>query len=892
MPYTSQPLTFIARYAAVIALTTISMSGTAYFLLKGATGQPIQVWQNHSGVEQCRLSENGAFSGNCTSGLGGGTGITLGSGDARYVKKQGDTMTGSLKDTKNVIVQGTMTGNHLYVGTISGAGLSSCNGASQSIQWNSSTLRFECTTIAGGAVFANLFGTGANMQVAYWTGQRTLSGAKLWVWNQVTQQMALGTATPKAKLTVVGSGSFTKGLSGNTLAIQSGGYVLGRLGIGTNSPDTSLEIVGTASGRVVHVQDSITNSGSLSNLGTAIFQGVLRAIGSVNETAQNIDRLDIGVQTGSPRIVFEDSGNVWEVDNNAGTFRWYTPGVSEMELTSTTLTLPSNNLAVGGTGISYVSGSFGVGTTAPETSLEVIGTASGRILHAQDGLSSSGTFTVKGTSMFQNTLSVRGAMTGYSLVVDGTTTFGGHAYNWSTTQGTVGQVLRNDGSDNLSWVAQSGGGGGGGNLSGSGAVNQVATYTGVNTLSGANAMLYNFITRQLSLGSIPGKFKARFNVTGSSAITGSMSGNTILVQSGGYVRGRLAIGKTTALTNLDVLGTVSGSMLYNAGPTIFINGHTFTYPSAQGTNGQTLANNGSDTFTWISPQPLDATLTALAAYNTNGILTQTAADTFAGRTVTGTSNRITVTNGDGVAGNPTLDISSSYVGQTTITTLGGITTSNRTGVAANIIGIGSGKILHAEDTVSSSGALAIKISANFEWMPNCLIMVTGSQGGVTCGTSAVNGGVLYSTSSAVAITPAGSSGQVLRSTGAGAPTFGGLKTVKSLMWVTSGGASVGSGVITGTLKTQYPLTLRNIDLFSRMAPQGQALIADIKVNNVSVFSTKPQIAAGALTGGNAAVFSSVNVASGATIFAAFTQVGTTGQGTGITIQLTGTAYTP
>jgi hypothetical protein len=55
-------------------------------------------------------------------------------------------------------------------------------------------------------------------------------------------------------------------------------------------------------------------------------------------------------------------------------------------------------------------------------------------------------------------------------------------------------------------------------------------------------------------------------------------------------------------------------------------------------------------------QTTDATLTSLASYNTNGLLVQTAADTFTGRTITGVANRTTITNGDGVAGNPTVDI--------------------------------------------------------------------------------------------------------------------------------------------------------------------------------------------------------------------------------------------
>ena len=60
-------------------------------------------------------------------------------------------------------------------------------------------------------------------------------------------------------------------------------------------------------------------------------------------------------------------------------------------------------------------------------------------------------------------------------------------------------------------------------------------------------------------------------------------------------------------------------------------------------------------------QPLDATLTALAAYNTDGILVQTAPDTFAGREIVAGSLKVTVTNGDGVLGNPSIDLDDAQI---------------------------------------------------------------------------------------------------------------------------------------------------------------------------------------------------------------------------------------
>lgn len=59
-----------------------------------------------------------------------------------------------------------------------------------------------------------------------------------------------------------------------------------------------------------------------------------------------------------------------------------------------------------------------------------------------------------------------------------------------------------------------------------------------------------------------------------------------------------------------------------------------------------------------SPAAFDPTVIALAAYDTDGLLTQTATDTFTGRTITGTANLISVSDGDGVAGNPTLTVGS------------------------------------------------------------------------------------------------------------------------------------------------------------------------------------------------------------------------------------------
>jgi hypothetical protein len=104
----------------------------------------------------------------------------------------------------------------------------------------------------------------------------------------------------------------------------------------------------------------------------------------------------------------------------------------------------------------------------------------------------------------------------------------------------------------------------------------------------------------------------------------------------------------------------------------------------------------SGTSTNVSVMKLFGDRTVQLTGYTAGIVKSSSAGLLAVTTITGTSNRITVTNGDGASGAPTIDISSSYVGQNTITTLGTITTGTWNGTALATAYIAANAVTNAK----------------------------------------------------------------------------------------------------------------------------------------------------------------------------------------------------
>ncbi|RYD88396.1 MAG: hypothetical protein EOP50_19170, partial [Sphingobacteriales bacterium] len=181
----------------------------------------------------------------------------------------------------------------------------------------------------------------------------------------------------------------------------------------------------------------------------------------------------------------------------------------------------------------------------------------------------------------------------------------------------------------------------------------------------------------------------------------------------------VGIGSVSPGSALDVKGTLrlSGATSGYVGlaPAAVAGSTTYTLPSADGAPGFVLRTDGAGILSWIS--------------NTAGSVTSVTAGTgLTGGTITGTG---------------TIGLDTELAGLNGLSTTGLV---KRTGAGTYSAGAVS-------LTADVSGVLPL------------------ANGGTNANLTAVNGGVAYSSATAMALSAAGSAGQILRSAGAGAPVW-------------------------------------------------------------------------------------------------------------------------
>lgn len=145
-------------------------------------------------------------------------------------------------------------------------------------------------------------------------------------------------------------------------------------------------------------------------------------------------------------------------------------------------------------------------------------------------------------------------------------------------------------------------------------------------------------------------------------------GLPVAVSSHALLVGRIIVQKNASIaTEIDQVSSVAltGTPATNHNDLLNIQGgaagdyqHLTTAQVAamETTTGAQAKADAAQAAAIAASQPVDSDLTAVAGLSTTGLIARTGSGTATTRTVTGTSNQVSVSNGDGVAGNPTLSL--------------------------------------------------------------------------------------------------------------------------------------------------------------------------------------------------------------------------------------------
>lgn len=215
-------------------------------------------------------------------------------------------------------------------------------------------------------------------------------------------------------------------------------------------------------------------------------------------------------------------------------------------------------------------------------------------------------------------------------------------------------------------------------------------------------------------------FTTTSDLTTGSYIFADLTTNGFVKTTGGT--GTLSIDTNTYITGNETItlsGDVSGSGTTSIVVTVIDDSH----------------NHTNATITLASTDLTDtADLIYDSDFSSTGLMTRTAANTYTTRTITGTSDEITVSNGSGVSANPTVSIASTYAGQTSITTVGTIATGTWNGDTIETDHGGTGHTTYANGELLIGSSLGSTLYKNTLDGTTNQIIITNGIGSITLST--------------------------------------------------------------------------------------------------------------------------------------------------------------
>ncbi|NDE02060.1 MAG: hypothetical protein EBZ91_10015, partial [Gammaproteobacteria bacterium] len=284
---------------------------------------------------------------------------------------------------------------------------------------------------------------------------------------------------------------------------------------------------------------------------------------------------------------------------------------------------------------------------------------------------------------------------------------GSTTYTLPSADGSNGQVLSTNGSGTLSWTSA---GAGSGDVVGPASATDEALarfdLTTGKLIQNSNATLTDAGALTLTNGAVINEAGADSDTR----IEGDTDANLLFVDAS---TDRIGVGTSSPGSKFDVKGTLrlsgSSSGYVGIAPAAAAGSTTYTLPSADGTNGEVLATNGSGTLSWTSRGV--GTVTSVAGTGTvngltlGGVITSSGSLSLGG-TLTGVDLTTAVTGtlpvGNGGTGQTTYTDGQLLIGNSTGNTLAKSTLTAGSGIS---ITNGSGTITIAATGGGGSGTV-------------------------------------------------------------------------------------------------------------------------------------------------------------------------------------------